>query len=129
MPGKLSLEGAAVAAKIEAEAVGVRPQAGVLQRLLQDTGVPLQRIQRVLPICRDMDSHVAVLADFDLHVDAAQLRRLQLDLDAVETLADRLLDVYGDLVGDEARRQVGPYGCGGRRSWEEGGVGREGGRT
>src|SRR3546814_13893596 len=63
MPGKLSLEGAAVAAKIEAEAVGVRPQAGVLQRLLQDTGVPLQRIQRVLPICRDMDSHVAVLAE------------------------------------------------------------------
>src|SRR3546814_19872627 len=62
-----------------------------------------------------MDSHVAVLADFDLHVDAAQLRRLQLDLDAVETLADRLLDVYGDLVGDEARRQVGPYGFGGRR--------------
>src|SRR3546814_13703063 len=114
MPGKLSLEGAAVAAKIEAEAVGVRPQAGVLQRLLQDTGVPLQRIQRVLPICRDMDSHVAVLADFDLHVDAAQLRRLQLDLDAVETLADRLLDVYGDLVGDEARGQVGTYGLGGR---------------
>src|SRR3546814_17363581 len=63
----------------------------------------------------DWSSDVCSSDLFDLHVDAAQLRRLQLDLDAVETLADRLLDVYGDLVGDEARRQVGPYGFRGSR--------------
>src|SRR3546814_13987839 len=66
-----------------AEAAGIRLHAGLLQSPFEPARVTLQEIERLRALRRDDGAQCAVAGILQLHLDAAELGRVQFDADLV----------------------------------------------
>ena len=90
-----------------------------MQRAFELLGVPAQQIERLGPFDDQPRGDVAVAIDVEAHVDAAELRRIEADLEAV---------LAGDGMGRDFDGDAGDrHGGGGRRGSRRGGAGGCGG--
>src|SRR6185437_2017908 len=77
------LPGEGLIAQRELQAIVGGGQTGLFERALQLRLLALQKLQRIGAVDRDMGGDLAVAVDVKAHVDAAELRRIEPDIELV----------------------------------------------
>ena len=100
----------ALVAQRELQAVVGGLQAGILQRALQTGGVVAQQVERVGTIRDQARGHVAVAVDVEPHLDAAELGRIEANLEVVLARLRLGRDFDGDAGNRDGRGLRGNRG-------------------
>ena len=105
--------GKRLVAQRELQAVVGRLQAGVLQRAFELVGVAAQHVERLRLLDHQPRRDLAAAIDIEPHVDAAELRRIETDLEAVASglRARRDLDREAFDRHRRGRQRIGGVGA------------------